>query len=209
MAFTFSQLKTAIQNELEEDSTEFVDYLDDIIALAEQRIYREANLNRFYKNATVNLTISVATAAVPSDFILARYLQLADSTPLISKDESFVREQATASGTPKYWAFEHDGTNFLFWPTPSSSTSITLGYIYRPTGLSDSNTTSWLSNNASDVLLYACILAAAPFIRMEVQDAQRYASLYERALQALKAEEEIRRKTDQFRSGDKPATPVT
>lgn len=204
MSYTYSTLRTAIQNELEEDATEFTNVLDDIISIAELRIYREANLNRFFKNGTVNLTISVATAAVPADFVVPRYLQLADAAPLLPKDESFIKELPAATGTVKYYAYEADGTNFLFWPTPSASTSISIGYIYRPTGLTSSNTTTWLGTNAHDVLFYACLLAAATFIKMEAADYERYGKLYERALQTLKAEEEMRRKSDHARDGDKP-----
>ena len=56
MAFTYSQLKTAIQNYMENDETTFTSTLDTFIQQAEERILKEVELLGFRKNVTGTLT---------------------------------------------------------------------------------------------------------------------------------------------------------
>ncbi len=52
-SYTHAQLTTAIQNWTEDDSSEFAAVIDDIIGMAELRIYRDSDFDCMYKHATV------------------------------------------------------------------------------------------------------------------------------------------------------------
>ena len=56
MSFTYSGLKTAIQNYAENTETTFVATLDTFIKTAEERILKAVDLEYFRKNATASMT---------------------------------------------------------------------------------------------------------------------------------------------------------
>ena len=56
MAFTYAQLKTAIQDYTENTETSFVTNLPVFIRAAEDRIFKLVDLEVFRKNATSDLT---------------------------------------------------------------------------------------------------------------------------------------------------------
>jgi len=52
MSFTYSGLKTAVQNYMDNSETTFVNTLDTFIQQAENRIFNTIELNVFRKNVT-------------------------------------------------------------------------------------------------------------------------------------------------------------
>jgi hypothetical protein len=75
-----------------------------------------------------------------------------------------------------------------------------MGYTYRPAGLSSSNTTTWVSTEAPDALLYACLVEASLFMKEAVDLTQGYVTKYQEALQRLVLEENLRNRTDEYRT---------
>ena len=136
MAWTFTTLKTAIQDYLETTETTFVNNLPTIILQAEDRILKSVQLPDFRKNATGNTSQGNQYLSMPSDF-LAPYSLSVDNTGyefLVFKDVNFIREAYPASsttGTPKYYAI-FDESNFLLAPTPNYLTG-TTNYTVDPT----------------------------------------------------------------------------
>lgn len=203
----YTQLVDNIQAWTENDATEFTTKIPVIINLAELRIYREADLTIARKEETLPTpVVGSSTLAAPTDLVLPRWIRIVNGDYLIQKDESFIREYITSSsttGTPKYYATSSAGTNFVFAPSfDSVSTQLRIGYTYRPTQLSASNATTWLSLNAYDVLLFACMIEASNFMKMEAQDLASWKAHYADALAGLKNEEERRRRQDDYRQGE-------
>ena len=77
MSFTYTQLKTAIQDYTENTETSFVTNLPTFIRLAEERILKSAQLTLFRKNATASTTASNKYFSCPSDFLAPFSLSLA------------------------------------------------------------------------------------------------------------------------------------
>lgn len=198
----YTNLKAILKDYVEDDGTDYDTRVDDIIDFAEIRIMREADLTICRKQTNLSLSASTATVAAPSDIVVPRWARIQNSSYLLLKDESFIREYTPAStttGTVKYYALDQAGTNFIFAPTPSANATVELGYTYRITGLGTGNATNWIGDNAPDVLLYACLLESANFKAMPPEDYARYNSLYTRALQSLANEEHARRRSDEYR----------
>jgi len=161
---TYAELIASLQDWVESTETALVAELDFIIELAEKRIYRSIDLNNARtEDATVTMTASVATVAVPTAVIILRSVQVVIAntrTALLQKDLSFLDDYTgnrTTEGTPRYYAWKNEATLQLA-PIPNAAAAagtITMEYTARPTQLSSSNTTTWLSLNAPDVLLYA------------------------------------------------------
>lgn len=68
MAFTFTTLKTAIQDYTQNTETTFVNQLPTFIQNAEERILKEAQLDYFRKNATGVITSGNKFLSKPDDF---------------------------------------------------------------------------------------------------------------------------------------------
>ena len=215
MAFTYAQLKTAIQDYTENTETSFVTNLPVFIRAAEDRIFKLADLEVFRKNATSALTQNDPYLSVPTDYLASFSLSITNSSSkefLLQKDVNFLHEfhpNASTTGVPKYYAF-FDKDNFIVAPTPDSNYSVELHYYYRPASLTagaDSGTT-WLSDNAPNVLLYGSLVEAYIYMKGEQDMLQVYEKQFAEALSRIKDLAEARENSDAYRRGlpDRPRT---
>ena len=81
------------------------------------------------------------------------------------RDTSFMSEfnPAGSTGVPKYYGM-WDKNTIVFAPTPNATYTIQLNYILKDPGLSSSNTTTYISTNFPNGLLYACLVEAFSFL---------------------------------------------
>ena len=72
-------------------------------------------------------------------------------------------------------------------PTPASDYSFELHYKYRPASLTTTSgsSTTWLSDNAPDALLYGTLVEAATFLKIP-EEAAQYEQRFMMAISALK-----------------------
>ena len=114
--------------------------------------------------------------------------------------DEYVTDRDT-TGKPKNFAW-YDAEAIILAPSPDAADTIETQYTYRPEQLSATNTTTWLSLEAPDLLLAACILEGAIYNRMRQEDIALYQSRYQQALQALLVEENFRNRQteDRYRS---------
>ena len=133
MSFTYSSLKTAIQNYTDNTETTFVYTLATFIKTTEERIFKSVDLEYFRKNVTASMTSGSQYLAVPSDFLSAFSMSITNSSSkefLLQKDVNFIQEfnpNYSTTGTPKYYAI-FDVSNFIIGPTPNSSYVTELHY---------------------------------------------------------------------------------
>lgn len=207
MSFTLTTLKQSIQDWTENDETTFVNELDFIIVSAEERIFKTVDLDYFRKNVEGTATASNKFLQKPSDYMATFSLSLVNNGSnvfLLQKDVNFVQEfhpDPTVTGTPKYYA-QFDVGNFILAPTPDQSYAVELHYYYRPASLTtDDSGTTWLSTNASDALLYACLVEAYTFMKGEKDILDLYNGRYLEAIARLKNYAEGRNYSDSFREG--------
>tara|TARA_R110002020_G_scaffold183295_3_gene379482 strand:- start:764 stop:1414 length:651 start_codon:yes stop_codon:yes gene_type:complete len=209
MSFTYSTLKTAIQDYAENTETTFVNHLDDFIKASEERLLKTVELSYFRKNVTGTLSSSNEFLAVPTDYLASFSLSYTNSSSekvfLEIKDTDFVQSynpnQAT-TGSPKYYAV-FDVDHFIIAPTPDSGYAVELHYYYRPASLtagSDSGTT-WLSENTPYALLYGSLVEASVFMKSEQDMMAVYEKRFTQALVEAKQLGEAREPTDEFRTG--------
>ena len=209
MSFTYSQLKTAIQDYTENNETTFVTNLPVFIRLAEERILKNVQLSLFRKNAIATITQGSQYFACPSDFLAPFSLSFRSSDEnkvfVDFKDPSFLQTytpNSATQGVPKYYSV-FDIENFLIAPTPDASYTGELHYYYRPQSLtagSDSSTT-WLSINAEIALLYASLIEAYTFMKGEQDMMVLYNQKFQEALVGIKMLGEAKEVTDEFRTG--------
>tara|TARA_R100000458_G_C8262267_1_gene237646 strand:+ start:882 stop:1574 length:693 start_codon:yes stop_codon:yes gene_type:complete len=217
---TYSELVTQIREYTETDSNVLTDTIvNDMIEHAEMRLYRELDLDVYKKNATASLTSGTPfvtlPGSIPTNFSAIRFVTiyspsgslggLTDSERRIlkKKDVSYLSEywpNRTTTGIPKYYA-NYDEDSILIAPTPNAAYTIDLEYSALPTGLSSSNTTTWISNNAPTALLYACLVEAFKFLKGPPDMLATYEAAYANAVKTLATEQMGQKRREDYRDG--------
>ena len=208
MSFTFAELKTAIQDYTDNTETTFVNHLSDFIKGAEDRIFKNVDLELFRKNVTSSLTASDKFLTIPSDYLASFSLQITTSGSediLLQKDVNFLQEAfptSASTGIPRFYGV-FDVNNFILAPTPNSNYAVELHYYYKPTSLTagvDSGTT-WISTNAPFALLYGSLVEAYTYMKGEADMMQQYEKRFTDQLMRLKDLGEARENEDAYRAG--------
>ena len=208
MAYTYTTLKTAIQDYVQSTETTFVSQLARFILNAEERILKECQLDVFRKSSQGTASSGNAYLAKPNDFLAQNSLSVING----SSKEFLLYKQATmlqdytpnpaTTGVPEYYA-DWDQDTFLLAPTPDSGYTMELHYFYRPQSITvSSNGTSWLGTNAELALLYGSLVEAYTFLKGEPDLLGLYNQRYGEALQWLKNLGEGLQTRDQYRYDD-------
>jgi len=225
--FTYATLTTAIQNYTEVGTSVLSSTItDQFIDNSELRIQREIPIDADRKEMLGNLTASKDNVYAPAGTLFVRGLQVYTSTTaatgansfLEKRDISFLREYDTAettTGTPKYYAMSGgaEGTGatssgrITIVPTPSSAFMYKIHYNARPIGLSSANTTTYLSLNFGNGLLYACLVEAFSYLKGPMDMLQLYEQKYQTEVQKFGGEQLGRRRRDDYTDGE-PRIPV-
>jgi hypothetical protein len=206
MSFTLATLKTAVQDYLETNEETFVSQLDTFITQAEERIFKVVQLPDQRKNVQGNLSTSNRFLATPTDWLGSFSLAVIDSneyTYLDFKHNSFIKEyssNATTTGKPKYYSI-FDQSSFEVSPVPDQGYTVELHYLARPASLTSgaSSGTTYLSTEAPDTLLYACLVEGAIFLKLPQAEIGILDSKFNEALSRLKNLGEGRDTRDEMR----------
>ena len=190
---TYAELKSLVQNYLQNTETQFVSDLPNLIKQAEERILKTINLPVFRKNVSGTLTSGNQYLATPSDFLdnfSLSFTNSSEQTFLMYKDVNFIREaypNSSITGLPKHYGL-FDDTTFIVGPTPNADLAVELHYFYRPTSITagaDSGTT-WLSTNAKNALLYGTLLESYVYMKGDPDMMSMYEKRFLEALVRLK-----------------------
>ena len=225
--FTYSTLTTAIGNYTEVGTSVLSSTItDQFIDNSELRIQRDVPIDADRKEIVSNLVASKDNINVPAGTLFVRGIQVYTSTTaatganswLEKKDISFLREYdaaETTTGTPKYYAMSGGAEGvgatssgrITIVPTPSSAFMYKIHYNARPTGLSSANTTTYLSLNFGNGLLYACLVEAFSYLKGPMDMLQLYEQKYQTEVQKFGGEQIGRRRRDDYTDGE-PRIPV-
>ena len=205
MAFTFTTLKTAIQDYTQNSETTFVNNLSRFIINAEERIFKEVQVDVFRKNVNGDLTSGNKFLTKPTDYLSTFSLSIINSSEnvfLLRKHPTFLQDYTpnpSTTGVPQYYA-DFDETTFIVAPSPSSALTAELHYYHKPTSITaTSDGTSWLGTNAELALLYASLVEAYTFMKGEADMFQIYNARYQEALAYLKNLGEGKNTRDEYR----------
>ena len=205
MAYTFTTLKTAIQDYVQSTETTFVNQLPRFILNAEERILKESQLDVFRKSSQGTASSGNSYLQKPSDFLSQNSLSVINS----SNKEFLLYKQATmlqdytpnpaTTGVPQYYA-DWDEVTFLLAPTPNDNFTMELHYFYRPDSITTTASgTTWLGDNAELALLYGSLVEAYTFMKGEADLLSLYNQRFQESLQWLKNLGEGLQTRDQYR----------
>jgi hypothetical protein len=211
LTYSYASLRNSIMAWTENSGPDMQAVLDEIIGLAEIQIARESDLDVFRKYARSFFGPGDRFLSKPTDMIIDRHMEVevgGEKIELARKDTSYLNvfwPDAAATDVPRFYS-DWDEENFIIVPTPSDAFPVELAYTCRPDGLSADNPTTWISTNAPDLLLPACMLWAIRFEKGEAQDRDNWQSAYDQALARLNREEMGRQRRTESVTGEPRGT---
>lgn len=193
-ALTYDSLLSDVQLYAERTDAPFVTQIPRFLMMAENRLASEVRGLGTQKYVTA--TLNGAALAKPN-----RWRETVSLGVTVAGSRAFLQPRTydycrafcpdpAVTGVPRYYA-DYEYEHFLIVPTPDSNYTFELAYYERPDPLAPDNQTNWFTQYAPQLLLYATLLEAQPFLKRPERIAE-FQTLYDRALQGI-AQETSRR----------------
>lgn len=191
---TFTSLQQDVQRYLERGFTSESDpyvyeQIPRLINLAERRIARQLKLQGFLRYVQTTLAVGVSVYEKPDRWRDTVSMTL-NGQPIFVRSYEYLRSywpDPAATGTPEFYT-DYDYNHWRIVPTPAATGTLEVGYYELPALLDDTNTTNWLTEYAPNLLLYATLLEATPFLKND-ERIQTWANFYQEAAQSLTGED--------------------
>jgi hypothetical protein len=207
---TYAELVQKIRDYTEVSSNVLTStIIDGFIEDAEFRIFRDVDSDNNRRYATSSLVAGQRYIDIPDNALVIRSAQITDIDPATSpstdrglmeyRDTNFMAEYnpTDSQGTPKYWSY-WDQNTIVFAPVPDQAYTLQLNYILKDSGLSSTNTTTYLSLYFPNGLLYASLVEAFSFLKGPTDLLQLYEGKYKQAVEGFTIEQMGRRRRDEF-----------
>jgi hypothetical protein len=193
-SMTYDSLLTDLRRYLErgftEESDQIVyDQLPRLITLGERRIARELKIQGFIRAVQTPLQAGVAVYLKP-DRWRDTISMTVNGSPIFARSYEYCRSywpNEAQTGAPQFYA-DYDYQHWLITPSPATVQTLEILYYEQPLFLGDDFQTNWLTEYAPDLLLYAALLEAAPFLKSD-ERIQIWQGMYDRSAQALNGED--------------------
>lgn len=191
---TYDSLLTDVRAYLERGFTSASDpqvfaQLPNLVTLAERTVARELKILGFVEAVSTTINANVPILTKPDRW--RDTISMRISTGLLqSRSYEYCRNYCpdeTETGVPEFYA-DYDYEHWLFVPTPATDTTLEILYYEQPPFLDASNQTNWLTDYAPDVLLYATLLQAMPFLKDD-ERIPTWKTMYQEAVAKLGGED--------------------
>jgi hypothetical protein len=196
---TYNSLVNQVMDYLIRTDIDTLNEVPNFIYQAEQRICRESK--------SIGLEVYVTGSFISNSPVLAKPARWRRSLTLnfgtgvgnntvnqiTLRSYEFVRNywpNPTQTGQPKFYS-DYGYDHLLIAPTPDQDYPFEYGYLQLPEPLSPSVQTNWLTNNAPDVLLYATLLEAVPFLQND-ERIPVWQSMYDKGIASLNTQDDQR-----------------
>ena len=185
---TYASLITQIPSYCERSDANFLAQLPSFIMLAENRLATDMKQQGFQAvvSGTFGLGSGGAVLAKPAFWRETISFTFKDPVlgwlPLRLRDLGYVKNYwpvMASTGTPRFYA-DYNVSNFYIAPSPAVAYPFELAYYARLEPLDTTNQTNWLTLNAPQTLLYACMLEAQLWLK-NPDKAQFWKGLYDDA----------------------------
>lgn len=193
-AMTYDSLLQDVRRYLERGFTAESDQivyeqLPRLITLGERRIARELKIQGFIRAVQTPLQVGVAVYLKP-DRWRDTVSMTVDGVPIFARSYEYCRNywpDEAQVAEPQFYA-DYDFQHWLITPTPATAKTLEVLYYEQPRFLGEDFQTNWLTEYAPDLLLYATLLEATPFLKSD-ERVQLWQAMYDRAAQALSGED--------------------
>ena len=175
---TFTTLQQDVRRYLERGATLAEDaivyeQIPRLINLAERRIARELKIQGFINVVTDTLIVGQSVYQKPDRWRDTVSINIGTGAShnvrkfLFTRDYEYLRSywpNESLTEEPVFYA-DYNYTNWLILPPPDEAYPFEVLYYELPVLLDDANQTNWLTDYAPQVLLYASLLEATPFLK--------------------------------------------
>jgi len=200
-AMTYNTLQNDVRSYLERGGSLATDPLvfaqiPNLITLAERRISRDLKIQGFQTVVVTNLQTGVAVLAKPDRWRDTISMNIGTGVGNNTRAQIFTRDyeycrsywpDETEVDQPLFYA-DYNYSNWLLVPTPDQDYPIEILYYELPALLDENNQTNWLTEFAPNLLLYATLLEATPFLKND-ERIPVWQGMYAQAAQALQNED--------------------
>lgn len=200
-AMTFNTLQDDIRSYLERGASAITDPLvfaqiPKLINFAERRISRDLKIQGFQTVVTTTLQSGVAVVQKPDRWRETISINIGTGNQFNTRKTLFVRSyeyirsywpDETETDEPIFYS-DYSYTNWIFGPTPDDDYPMEVLYYELPPLLDDQTQTNWLTEFAPNLLLYATLLEATPYLKND-ERIPVWQNMYAMAAQALNGED--------------------
>jgi len=198
---TYDSLRQDVRRYLERGTSLAADpavfeQLPRLITLAERRIATELKIQGFINAVTTTTTVGESVVAKPDrwrdtvSINIGTGLSNNTRKTVYARSYEYVRSywpDSAETGEPLFYA-EYDFNHWLLAPTPDAEYPVEILYYELPQLLDESVQTNWITENAPQLLLYATLLEATPFLKND-ERIQTWQAMYDRAAAMINGED--------------------
>lgn len=185
---TYATLKSAVAGMIHRESdTNITGNAPLFIQLCEAELYDRLLLKDMESEESLTLTVGQNYVAIPSGYVspIALWLIVSGERVKLQPELPENLPYSTSNGQPCEWSI--DGANIRF-DCPAAEAYSAKFRMMKTSALSDSNTSNALLLKRPDVYLYGAMKQCALFTK-DMDDLQKYGSLFEAAIQQTRAAE--------------------
>ncbi len=182
---TYNQLTELIPSYMERQDEAFIAQIPTFVCLGENRLATDMKQQGFQSVVTGNLPL-VPSMAKPSfwrETISFTYIDASGAwQPIYLRSLEYIKNywpNSSSTDLPRFYG-DYNIANFIFGPTPDAAYEFELVYYARLQPLDEEHQSNWMTLNAPQALLYACLLESALWAR-NAQRAQTWQAQYENA----------------------------
>jgi len=190
MSFTtYAELQTTIAGYLAR--SDLTTQIPDFIRLAETRLRRDLRIRQMLSTTTLTCTSGTATVTIPSDFLEVKDFVVTGNPvmPLNYESPSLFSRNSRSMDAGKPLNYTVLATTFKLAPIPDSNYTLSLVYSIAPPFLSTSNTSNTFLTVCPDLLLYASLLEAEPYLMNDAR-INTWGTMFDRAMSSLTRSDE-------------------
>jgi hypothetical protein len=188
MITTYTELQAAIASQMHR--SDLTSRIPDFIQLAEKLMFRELSVSELETSTSGTATEFIA---FPADLGEINRLEITFGGMKSTIDYTSpngIEGLTEASGVPARYTVQ--GNQIRLIPAPTGTITYSLYYTPNVTGLSDTNQTNWLLENAPDLYLYAACVEASRFL-FDDESVMRYRDYVAVLLDSVRRKDERRR----------------
>jgi hypothetical protein len=198
-SMTYDSLSTDLPSYLERTDTAFAEKVPDFIMLAENRIAADLKQQGFVSVVKGNLVQGVGGASMAKPAFWRETISFTYKDPVYGWQPMRLRSleyvknywPIQASVNPPRFYADYNAQNFYVAPSPDQGYPFELSYYARLQPLDSTNQTNWLTLNAPQALLAACIVEAYLWAK-NTSKAAEWDAIYENRKGALIQENQER-----------------
>lgn len=198
---TFTTLKDDVRRYLERGGSfaadpTFFEQIPRLINLAERRIARELKVQGLINVVTDTLAPGQSVYPKPDRWRDTVSINIGTGEGNTTRKTLFTRAyeylraywpDEAAQAEPEFYG-DYDYKHWLIAPTPDAAYPIEVLFYQLPVLLDDENQTNWLTDYAPELLLYATLLEATPFLKND-ERIPVWQQMYDRAAGMLNGED--------------------